>query len=73
MTSFPAALARRKGLTIALSRRMGDVYGRATALAAKGLVDVGSIVTERFPLDRVDEAFAHAATRAGLKTVIEMT
>jgi L-iditol 2-dehydrogenase len=70
-TSFPAALARRKGLTLTLVRRMGAVYPRAAALVAHGRVDVSSLVTDRFPLDRADEAFRRAAARTGLKTVVE--
>lgn len=72
-TSFPAALARRKGLTIAMSRRMAEVYPRATSLVTQGLVDVASVVTERFPLEQVGAAFETAAARTGLKTVVEMS
>ena len=35
-SSFPAAPARRKGLTFAMVRRMNDTYPRAIALAADG-------------------------------------
>lgn len=71
-TSFPAGLARRKGLTIALSRRMAEVYPRATALVTRGLVDVASVVTATYPLADAPAAFDSAAARVGLKTVIEM-
>jgi len=37
-TSFPAALARRKGLSLVLVRRMGDVYPRAIAAVARGFL-----------------------------------
>jgi L-iditol 2-dehydrogenase len=70
-TSFVAGIARRKGLTIALSRRMGEVYPRAIALVASGRVDVRSLVTHRFPLADVDEAFAAAIRRAGHKVIVE--
>jgi L-iditol 2-dehydrogenase len=70
-TSFPASLARRKGLTLVLVRRMNEAYPRAIRLAAQGLVDVSSIVTHRYPLERAAEAFAVAADRQGLKVVIE--
>lgn len=71
VTTFPAATARRKGLTIAVVRRMRDVYPRAIALVEQGLVDVRGIVTDRFGLERAAEGFAHAASRQGLKTVID--
>jgi L-iditol 2-dehydrogenase len=70
-TSFRASLARRKGLTLVLARRMNDAYPRATQLVQHGKIDVASIVTHRFPLERVDEAFALAAARDGLKVVVE--
>lgn len=70
-TSFPAALARRKGLSLVLVRRMGDVYPRAIAAVARGRVDVSSLVTDRFPLEHAVDAFRHAAGRSGLKTIIE--
>ena len=54
-----------------LARRMNDAYPRATRLVQHGLIDAASIVTHRFPLDRVDEAFAVAAARDGLKVVVE--
>jgi L-iditol 2-dehydrogenase len=68
---FGASLARRKGLTIAMVRRMKDVYPRAIGLAERGAVDLGSVVTSRFGLDDVQEAFADGARRTGLKVVVE--
>lgn len=53
-----AALARRKGLSIKLARRMGHVYPRAIKLIAEGRVDVDSIVTHRFGLEDAATAFA---------------
>jgi L-iditol 2-dehydrogenase len=69
-TSFTASLARRKGLTIAMARRMHETYPRATALVEQGLVDVRSLVTHRFPLPRATEAFETASARLGLKVVV---
>jgi len=69
--TFGASLARRKGLTIALVRRMNEVYPRAIALAARGSVDLGSLVTRRAALDETSDAFADGARRTGLKVVIE--
>jgi L-iditol 2-dehydrogenase len=69
-TSFRASVARRKGLTIAMSRRMNDAYPRAIALAASGRVDLGSLVTRTAPLTEVADTFAAAARREGLKVVV---
>jgi L-iditol 2-dehydrogenase len=71
-TSFTASLARRKGLTIKLVRRMKHTYPRAIELVSKGLVDVRSIVTHRFPPEQAAEAFRVAERREGLKIIIEM-
>jgi L-iditol 2-dehydrogenase len=49
-------------------------YGRGTsfrrALALLPALGVGALVTARFSLDRVEEAFAHAAAGRGVKTVL---
>jgi len=70
-TTFTASLARRKGLTIAMTRRMNDVYPRAIALAARGVVDLDSLVSRRAPLGDVADAFTSAAGRSGLKVIVE--
>jgi L-iditol 2-dehydrogenase len=70
-TMFTASLARRKGLTIALTRRMNDVYPRAISLAARGVVDLESLVTQRVALSETADAFTSAADRSGLKVIIE--
>jgi L-iditol 2-dehydrogenase len=71
-TFFSASVARRKGLTIKLVRRMKHTYPRAIELVSKGLVDVRSLVTHRFPLAEAREAFAVAERREGLKIIIEV-
>jgi L-iditol 2-dehydrogenase len=71
-TSFSASLARRKGLSLIMVRRMKDVYSRAIALVERGLVDVESLVTDRYPLAEAAEAFASAVSRESLKVVIEV-
>ena len=68
---FGASLARRKGLTIAMVRRMNAVYPRAISLAERGVVDLGSVVTSRFGLGEVAEAFTEGARRTGLKVIVE--
>ncbi|MEU8175514.1 zinc-binding dehydrogenase [Microbispora hainanensis] len=72
-TSFPASLARRKGLTLALVRRMNLTYSRAIRLVENGSVDVSSLITDRFPLAHTADAFAAAVSRRGLKVVVEPT
>lgn len=68
---FGASLARRKGLTIAMVRRMNEVYPRAISLAERGIVDLGSVVTSRTGLGEIPAAFGDAARRTGLKAIIE--
>jgi len=69
-TSFTAATARRKGLTIKLVRRMKHTYPRAIQLVENGLVDVRSLVTHRFSLAEYEQAFSTARKREGLKVMI---
>jgi L-iditol 2-dehydrogenase len=68
--AFGASAARRKGLTIAMARRMNEVYPRAIALAA-GQVALDPLVTGRFGLAKTLDAMAAAAARTGLKIIIE--
>jgi L-iditol 2-dehydrogenase len=69
-TAFQASVARRKGLTLLMSRRMGDVYSRAIELAVRRLVDIRSIVSHRYGLDDVAEAFDTARRRLGHKVLV---
>jgi L-iditol 2-dehydrogenase len=71
-TSFDAATARRKGLTLRLCRRMKHTYPRAIALVDQGRVDVGSLVTRRFPLEQAQQAFETASRREGIKVIVEL-
>jgi len=70
-TSFKASTARRKGLTIKLVRRMKHTYPRAIRLVERGLVDVRSLATHRFPLSEAAQAFSTAQKREGIKIIIE--
>jgi L-iditol 2-dehydrogenase len=72
-TSFQASSARRKGLTIKLSRRMKLTYPRAIELAERGIVDLKSVVTHEYPLEDFEEAFRVAQMREGLKVIIRPT
>jgi L-iditol 2-dehydrogenase len=71
-TSFPASVARRKGLTLKLVRRMKHTYPRAIELVSKGLVDVRSLVTHRFDLEHATQAFETALRRDGIKVMIQI-
>ncbi|WP_234834794.1 zinc-dependent alcohol dehydrogenase [Mycolicibacterium stellerae] len=71
-SAFPAAAARRKGLTFAMVRRMKDTYPRAIALAGAG-VDLDLLVTERHPLIEAAKAFGSAAGRHGDKVVVAVS
>jgi L-iditol 2-dehydrogenase len=71
-TSFLASPARRKGLSLVLCRRMKHTYPRAIELAVTGRVDLVSVVSHRFPLTEAGAAFAAAASRRGLKVVVEV-
>jgi L-iditol 2-dehydrogenase len=70
-TTFTASVARRKGLTLKLVRRMKNTYPRAIRLVESRRVDVRSLVTHTFPLERSTEAFALASRREGLKVIVE--
>ncbi|HSZ42683.1 MAG TPA: alcohol dehydrogenase catalytic domain-containing protein [Trebonia sp.] len=69
-TTFRASLARRKGLTIAMVRRMNEVYPRAIDLAARGVVALDPLVSSTVPLADAPGAFETAERRTGLKVII---
>ncbi|MCY3572647.1 MAG: alcohol dehydrogenase catalytic domain-containing protein [Chloroflexi bacterium] len=65
------SVARRKGLTIMMSRRMKHSYPRAIALAASGKVALDELVSHRFPLAQTAAAYAsNAAYAPGINKVI---
>lgn len=70
-TAFVASVARRKGLTIKMVRRMKHVYPRAIELVSRGLVNVHALITHRYKLEAAPEAFAVANRREGIKVMIE--
>lgn len=67
-----ASEARRRGLDLRFSRRMGNVYPRAIELVQRKLVDVDAIVSHTVELEGVPDAFAAQADEAtGLvKTIV---
>jgi len=72
--TLTASIARRKGLTIKMSRRMGHVYPAAIQMVEEGEVQLLPLVSHRFPLTGTPEAFAlHSDYRDGvIKSVIEL-
>lgn len=63
-TPIEAAEARRRGLDIRFSRRMGDVYPRAIQLVSSGAIDVDTLITHRFNLDDSPQAMQMQADEA---------
>jgi len=71
-TSFHAAAARRKELTLALCRRMrASDLPRAIRLAERGGLELGALVTARYGLAEGPQAFRELVERRGLKVVVE--
>lgn len=70
-TAFRASVARRKGLSLIMVRRMGAVYPRAIRLVERGLINVDALVSARYPLSQAGEAFTSAVRREGLKVIVE--
>ena len=70
---FKHSVARRKGLTILMCRRMKNVYARGIALVESGKVDLESLITHRFSLQNTPEAFRINAKyeREVVKIIIE--
>lgn len=65
--TFSHSAVRRKGLTIAISRRMKHTYPRAIDLVTSERVDVARLVTDHVPLEDGALAFADAASyRTGI-------
>ena len=50
---------------------MKNTYPRVIRLVESGLVDVRTLVTHRFPLEKIVEAFGVAQRREGLKVMVE--
>ena len=59
---LPAADARRRGLNVKFSRRMGHVYPRAIQLVDRKLVDVRSLITDEVSLEEAPDVFRRLAT-----------
>ncbi len=65
------SVARRKGLTIMMSRRMKHTYPRAIELAISGAVKLEELVSHRYDLEETARAYAsNAAYEPGINKVI---
>jgi len=65
------AIRFQASVAIAMVRRMNRVYPRAISLAARGVIDLGSLVSSRAGLGTAAAAFGEAARRTELKVLIE--
>lgn len=71
-TSFVASMARRKELSLVSCRRMlPQDLARAAALVGGGTVDLTGLVSHRYRLGQVEEAFRTLSERRGLKVMVE--
>jgi L-iditol 2-dehydrogenase len=73
VTNFTASAARRRGLTIKLSRRMKNTYPLAIKLVSSGQVNLKPLITHTYPLEDYQEAFQIAADRKGIKVFINFS
>ena len=65
------SVARRKGLTIMMSRRMKHTYPRAIDLATSGKVNLEELVSHKYDLSKTAEAYArNFAYDEGINKVI---
>jgi L-iditol 2-dehydrogenase len=65
------SIARRKGLTIMMVRRMKNTYPRAIYLATEGGVDLKQLVSHHFSLSQASEAFAlNVSYQEGLQKIV---
>jgi len=62
--NFSAAQARRRGLDLRFSRRMGDVYDRAIRLVQQSNFDADTLITHRFSVEESKQAFELQANEA---------
>ncbi len=63
--------ARRKGLTLLMSRRMKHTYPRSIRLAQGGAIALEDLISRRYPLDRTAAAFAsYAAWETGVQKLL---
>ncbi len=57
LVQLPHHVARRKGLTIKMARRMKHTYPRTIDLVQRGMIDLSGYVTHRMPLEEAAHGF----------------
>jgi L-iditol 2-dehydrogenase len=72
-TTFTASVARKKGLTIMMCRRMKHTYPRSIELVASGRVNLKNLVSHTFSFSEYQNAFLTAEKRDGIKVVLEVS
>ena len=71
-TSFTASVARRKGLTIRVSRRStSHSFGRAAQLIDSHVLDLAPLITLRVPLSDAARGFDALVARSGNKVIVQ--
>lgn len=71
---FRHSAARRKGLSIFMVRRMKHTFPRAIRLVDEGKIDLGSLISHRFPFEKAAEAFRlNAAYADNVNKAVIMT
>lgn len=72
--TFDASLCRRKELNVQFVRRSRDTTERSVEMVERGMVDVKSYVTHRFPLDRAGDAIKLAGEKTDgvLRAVVQV-
>ena len=71
-TSVPASVARRKGIAMQWCRRTRrSDFAEAIDLLASGRIEVGSLISHRFSLEDVTDAFRVLADQRGLKVIVQ--
>jgi L-iditol 2-dehydrogenase len=72
-TTFRASVARRKGLSLVMVRRSRPAdFGRVIAEIEHHHLALDPLVTHRYPLAQVADAFEALADRRGLKVVVSL-
>lgn len=72
-TCFTASAARRRGVTIKLSRRMKHTYPTAIRLVSQGVINLQPLITHQYPIEAYHAAFETAANREGIKAFIDFS